>query len=120
MLFCMTHAVDNLFSETEQAARSSVAPLAVRMRPCTLDETSVVGDTVSGLRREIGTAEKCLAVRDHLRDRHRSGSERHDVCRCPHDYPTGWVDQRLRILRRRAFPILDRTDLLHVASAFLP
>ena len=34
------------------------------------------------------------AVPDHLRDRHRPGSERYGAYRYPHDYPAGWVDQQ--------------------------
>lgn len=34
------------------------------------------------------------AVPDHLRDRHRPGSQDYGVYRYPHDYPGGWVDQR--------------------------
>ena len=34
------------------------------------------------------------AVPDHLRDRHRPGSERYGAYLYPHDYPGGWVDQR--------------------------
>ena len=64
------HALmDTLFSEIEQQARSSVTPLAVRMRPRTLDElvgqdeaVSAIGGTVSDLRREIDAAEKRLAM----------------------------------------------------------
>ncbi len=33
-------------------------------------------------------------VPDHLRDRHRPGSEGYGPYRYPHDYPQGWVDQR--------------------------
>ncbi|MCC6109910.1 MAG: replication-associated recombination protein A [Denitrobacterium sp.] len=34
------------------------------------------------------------AVPDYLRDRHRPGSERYGAYLYPHDYPSGWVDQR--------------------------
>lgn len=34
------------------------------------------------------------AVPDHLRDRHRPGSENYGPYRYPHDYPGGWVDQQ--------------------------
>lgn len=34
------------------------------------------------------------AVPDYLRDRHRPGSERYGTYLYPHDYPSGWVDQR--------------------------
>ncbi len=34
------------------------------------------------------------AVPDHLRDRHRPGSENYGPYRYPHNYPKGWVDQR--------------------------
>ncbi len=34
------------------------------------------------------------AVPDHLRDRHRPGSENYGAYKYPHDYPAGWVDQR--------------------------
>ena len=34
------------------------------------------------------------AVPDYLRDRHRPGSERYGAYFYPHDYPSGWVDQR--------------------------
>lgn len=34
------------------------------------------------------------AVPDHLRDRHRPGSENYGEYKYPHDYPGGWVDQR--------------------------
>ena len=33
-------------------------------------------------------------VPDHLRDRHRPGSESYGTYRYPHSYPGGWVDQR--------------------------
>lgn len=33
-------------------------------------------------------------VPNHLRDRHRPGSEAYGPYRYPHDYPEGWVDQR--------------------------
>ena len=33
-------------------------------------------------------------VPDHLRDRHRPGSESYGTYRYPHGYPGGWVDQR--------------------------
>ena len=112
---CYNEDMDNLFSEIEQKAKFSVAPLAVRMRPRTLDEVvgqddavgegswlraaiendqlsslilfgpagtgktslahviaattkatfvevSAIGGTVSDLRREIGAAEKRLAM----------------------------------------------------------
>ncbi len=34
------------------------------------------------------------AVPDHLRDRHRPGSESYGAYLYPHDYPGGWVEQR--------------------------
>jgi len=34
------------------------------------------------------------AVPDHLRDRHRPGSDAYGPYRYPHQYPDGWVDQR--------------------------
>ncbi len=34
------------------------------------------------------------AVPDHLRDRHRPGSENYGVYKYPHSYPAGWVEQR--------------------------
>ena len=34
------------------------------------------------------------AVPDHLRDRHRPGSENYGDYRYPHSYPSGWVDQQ--------------------------
>ena len=34
------------------------------------------------------------AVPDHLRDRHRPGSENYGAYKYPHDFPGGWVDQR--------------------------
>lgn len=34
------------------------------------------------------------AVPDHLRDRHRPGSQDYGAYLYPHDYPGGWVDQR--------------------------
>ncbi|MFR1168001.1 MAG: hypothetical protein ACLSDQ_10660, partial [Adlercreutzia equolifaciens] len=34
------------------------------------------------------------AVPDHLRDRHRPGSENYGAYRYPHSYPSGWVEQR--------------------------
>ena len=34
------------------------------------------------------------AVPDHLRDRHRPGSDDYGAYLYPHDYPGGWVDQR--------------------------
>ena len=34
------------------------------------------------------------AVPDHLRDRHRPGSDEYGAYLYPHDYPGGWVDQR--------------------------
>ena len=34
------------------------------------------------------------AVPDHLRDRHRPGSENYGEYKYPHSYPSGWVDQR--------------------------
>ncbi|NHM15820.1 AAA family ATPase [Eggerthellaceae bacterium zg-887] len=34
------------------------------------------------------------AVPDHLRDRHRPGSENYGAYRYPHSYPSGWVDQQ--------------------------
>lgn len=34
------------------------------------------------------------AVPDHLRDRHRPGSESYGEYKYPHSYPGGWVDQR--------------------------
>ncbi len=34
------------------------------------------------------------AVPDHLRDRHRPGSENYGDYKYPHNYPGGWVDQR--------------------------
>lgn len=34
------------------------------------------------------------AVPDHLRDRHRPGSDSYGEYKYPHDYPSGWVDQR--------------------------
>jgi putative ATPase len=34
------------------------------------------------------------AVPDHLRDRHRPGSDSYGPYRYPHDFPDGWVDQR--------------------------
>ena len=34
------------------------------------------------------------AVPDHLRDRHRPGSENYGTYKYPHDYPSGWVEQR--------------------------
>ena len=34
------------------------------------------------------------SVPNHLRDRHRPGSEEYGPYRYPHDYPSGWVDQR--------------------------
>lgn len=34
------------------------------------------------------------AVPDHLRDRHRPGSENYGEYKYPHDYPGGWVNQR--------------------------
>ncbi|WP_124060942.1 replication-associated recombination protein A [Gordonibacter sp. Marseille-P4307] len=34
------------------------------------------------------------SVPDHLRDRHRPGSEGYGAYLYPHDYPGGWVDQR--------------------------
>ena len=34
------------------------------------------------------------AVPDHLRDRHRPGSDSYGPYRYPHDYPSGWVDQQ--------------------------
>ncbi len=34
------------------------------------------------------------AVPDHLRDRHRPGSENYGSYRYPHNYPSGWVDQQ--------------------------
>ena len=37
---------------------------------------------------------RARAVPDHLRDRHRPGSENYGAYRYPHDYPGGWVDQR--------------------------
>ncbi len=33
-------------------------------------------------------------VPDHLRDRHRPGSENYGEYRYPHDYPSGWADQQ--------------------------
>ena len=33
-------------------------------------------------------------VPSHLRDRHRPGSENYGTYRYPHDYPSGWVEQR--------------------------
>ncbi len=37
---------------------------------------------------------KLRAVPDHLRDRHRPGSEDYGEYKYPHSYPEGWVDQR--------------------------
>lgn len=34
------------------------------------------------------------AVPDHLRDRHRPGSEHYGEYKYPHNYPSGWVDQQ--------------------------
>ena len=34
------------------------------------------------------------AVPDHLRDRHRPGSEEYGAYKYPHNYPAGWVDQQ--------------------------
>ncbi len=34
------------------------------------------------------------SVPDHLRDRHRPGSENYGEYRYPHSYPSGWVDQQ--------------------------
>ena len=34
------------------------------------------------------------AVPDHLRDRHRPGSENYGTYRYPHSYPSGWVEQQ--------------------------
>lgn len=34
------------------------------------------------------------AVPDHLRDRHRPGSENYGEYKYPHSYPSGWVDQQ--------------------------
>jgi len=34
------------------------------------------------------------AVPNHLRDRHRPGSDKYGPYRYPHEYPDGWVDQR--------------------------
>lgn len=34
------------------------------------------------------------AVPDHLRDRHRPGSEGYGEYKYPHSYPGGWVDQQ--------------------------
>lgn len=34
------------------------------------------------------------SVPDHLRDRHRPGSDQYGDYRYPHSYPSGWVDQR--------------------------
>jgi putative ATPase len=34
------------------------------------------------------------AVPDHLRDRHRPGSQEYGPYRYPHSFPDGWVDQR--------------------------
>ena len=34
------------------------------------------------------------AVPDHLRDRHRPGSEDYGAYKYPHSYPSGWVDQQ--------------------------
>lgn len=34
------------------------------------------------------------AVPDHLRDRHRPGSENYGAYKYPHDYPEGWVEQQ--------------------------
>jgi putative ATPase len=34
------------------------------------------------------------AVPDHLRDRHRPGSEDYGPYKYPHNYPSGWVDQQ--------------------------
>ncbi len=34
------------------------------------------------------------AVPDHLRDRHRPGSENYGAYKYPHNYPQGWVEQR--------------------------
>lgn len=34
------------------------------------------------------------SVPDHLRDRHRPGSENYGTYKYPHSYPSGWVDQR--------------------------
>ena len=33
-------------------------------------------------------------VPDHLRDRHRPGSENYGEYKYPHSYPSGWVSQR--------------------------
>ena len=37
---------------------------------------------------------KLRPVPDHLRDRHRPGSENYGAYKYPHDYPAGWVDQQ--------------------------
>lgn len=42
---------------------------------------------------EVRNGPAC-AVPDHLRDRHRPGSENYGEYKYPHDYPGGWVDQR--------------------------
>ncbi len=59
--------------------------LAPKSNACEASIDAALADVRSSGRREVPS---------YLRDRHRPGSEDYGEYRYPHDYPSGWVDQR--------------------------
>ncbi len=59
--------------------------LAPKSNACEAAVDAALEDVRTGGQREVP---------DHLRDRHRPGSDGYGEYRYPHDYPEGWVDQQ--------------------------
>ena len=59
--------------------------LAPKSNACEAGIDAALAEVRKGPRRDVPS---------YLRDRHRPGSENYGEYRYPHDYPSGWVDQR--------------------------
>ena len=67
------------------AQAATYIALAPKSNACEAGIDAALAEVRNGPKRDVP---------DYLRDRHRPGSEHYGVYKYPHDYPTGWVDQR--------------------------